>query len=188
MWRNGRRSSTYNMTQIENIKVLALDVDGVLTDGTISFSQILHQESKSFHVHDGLGISLWLKNGKHVILISGRNAECVTIRANELGIKHVKQASKDKIADLSRFLLKIGCTPEEVCFVGDDVGDIAIMQHVGYAIAVHDAVKEVQEIAHWITPRNGGHGAVRDAVEHIMKANNTWDQSISALHTEHANQ
>ena len=86
------------MTTLKNISVLALDVDGVLTDGTIIFSQITGFENKQFHVHDGLGISLWLGAGNEVILISGRKADCVNTRAKELGINHVIQGSKDKIS------------------------------------------------------------------------------------------
>jgi len=176
------------MTTIEQIKILALDVDGVLTDGTIALSGDLPSETKFFHVHDGLGISIWQKAGFHTILISGRESKCVDSRAEELQIKYVKQHSKDKIADLNTFLSTLDCTPEETCFVGDDLGDIAVMQHVGYSIAVNNAAKEVQDIADWVTPRNGGSGAVRDAVEHLMRANNTWKKCISSLHVEYTNQ
>jgi YrbI family 3-deoxy-D-manno-octulosonate 8-phosphate phosphatase len=79
-------------------------------------------------------------------------------------------------------------TPDEACFVGDDLGDLAVMQHVGYSIAVQNAVKEVQQIAHWTTSKCGGNGAVREAIEHLMNANNTWEQSVSSMTTEHVNQ
>jgi len=171
-----------------NIKVLVLDVDGVLTDGTIAFTGIIDIETKFFHVHDGLGISLWQKAGFHTILISGRNAQCVSSRAKELNITYVKQGSKDKITDLENFLLKLGLSSDEACFIGDDLGDIAVMQHVGYSIAVQNAVKEVQQIANWTTSKSGGNGAVREAIEHLMNANNTWEQCVSSMKTEHANQ
>lgn len=171
-----------------NIKVLVLDVDGVLTDGSIAFTGIIDIETKYFHVHDGLGISLWHKAGFHTILISGRNAQCVATRAKELNIAHIKQGSKNKIADLEKFLLKLGLTSDEACFVGDDLGDISVMKHVGYSIAVQNAVKEVQQIANWTTSKSGGNGAVREAIEHLMRANNTWTQSVSSIMTEHANQ
>jgi 3-deoxy-D-manno-octulosonate 8-phosphate phosphatase (KDO 8-P phosphatase) len=174
------------MNTPSNIKVLALDVDGVLTNGTIAFSDDV--ETKMFHVHDGLGISLWQKSGFHTVLISGRNAPCVFKRANELQIPHVKQGSKDKITDLNTFLNLLDCSPEEVCFVGDDLGDIAIMQHVGYSIAVQNAADEVKQNAHWTTSKNGGEGAVREAIEHLMKASNTWEQSVSSMMSEHATQ
>ena len=176
------------MTTSLNIKVLALDVDGVLTDGKIAFSEGEQSETKFFHVHDGLGISLWQKAGFHTIIISGRAAKCVELRARELQIHHVKQGSVDKVADIDIFLQQIGCTPEEVCFVGDDLGDLSVMQHVGYSIAVQDAADEVKNIADWTTKRNGGCGAVRDAIEHLMRANNSWDNMISLLEMEHANQ
>lgn len=176
------------MTTLENISVLALDVDGVLTDGTIIFTQYTGVENKKFHVHDGLGISLWLKAGNEVILISGRKADCVNIRAKELGIKHVLQGSKDKIADLDKTLSKIGAMPAHTAFVGDDLGDIAVMQHVGYAIAVHDAAQEVKDISNWITHRDGGRGAVRDAIEHIMKETGCWQDAINTEQSTTAQQ
>jgi len=176
------------MSAPSNIKVLVLDVDGVLTNGLIGFTGILDCETKFFHVHDGLGISLWQKAGFHTVLISGRNAQCVATRANELKITHIKQGSKDKVADLDAFLRKLGCTSSETCFVGDDLGDIPAMQHVGYTIAVQNAVQEVKELANWTTTKNGGDGAVREAIEHLMKANNTWEHYVSSLMTEHATQ
>ncbi len=176
------------MTSLQNISVLALDVDGVLTDGTIIFTQYTGEENKKFHVHDGLGISLWIKSGLDVILISGRKAQCVKIRAKELGIKHVIQGSKDKIQDLDNLLNKLGVTPQQVAYVGDDLPDIAIMNHVGYSIAVNDAAEEVRNNSNWITPRNGGHGAVRDAVEHILKETGSWQDAIASLNTTTAQQ
>ncbi len=167
-----------------NIKVLALDVDGVLTDGTITFGTWTKKEIKTFHVHDGMGISLWQKAGNHVVLLSGRNAECVKLRAKELGIKYVHQGSLDKIADLEATLAKLEATAEQTCFVGDDLGDMPVMQHVGYSIAVHNAAQEVRQTASWTTTRNGGRGAVREAIEHLMKANDTWETAVSSCQKE----
>jgi 3-deoxy-D-manno-octulosonate 8-phosphate phosphatase (KDO 8-P phosphatase) len=172
----------------QEINVLVLDVDGVLTDGTISFSTIAHHEIKTFHVHDGLGISLWQQAGNHVIFISGRNAECVSIRAKELGVKFVYQGSKDKIADLHKALSKIGSTMEQTCFVGDDLGDLSIMQFAGHAIAVENAVPEVKEVADFITTNRGGHGAVREAIEYLMRASGTWEASVQQNNAEPARQ
>ncbi len=85
-------------------------------------------------------------------------------------------------------LSKIGVTPEQTAFVGDDLGDIAVMQHVGYAIAVNNAAAEVKEVAHWVTPRDGGHGAVRDAIEHIMKESGNWQDAIASINIANAQQ
>ena len=169
------------MNALQNITVLALDIDGVLTNGTITFTQYTGTENKSFHVHDGLGISLWLKSGLEVILISGRNAQCVNVRAKELGITHVIQDSKDKIKDLDSILAQLGSTPEQTVFVGYDLGDLPVMQHVGYAIAVNNAADEVKQISDWVTPRDGGQGAVRDAIEYIMKSNGSWQIAIETI-------
>ena len=168
----------------KKFEVLALDVDGVLTDGTIAFEPDTNREIKSFNVHDGQGISIWLQNGGHVVLISGRNSEIVAHRARELNIQYVFQGSKDKVKDLKNALDQIGCGIKETIFVGDDVGDLAVMQEVGYAIAVQDACEEVQQHSHWITPRKGGHGAVRDAIEHIMKNAGKWDSAIQNIKME----
>lgn len=167
------------MKSPDAITVLALDVDGVLTDGTISFETQTQIENKIFHVHDGMGISIWQKEGHHVILLSGRDAPCVTQRATELGIKHVHQGSNSKIADLCATLETIGATSQQTCFVGDDLGDIAVMEYVGYSIAVNNAVQEVKTTADWITTKNGGHGAVREAIEHLMQATGTWSNAIA---------
>ncbi len=173
------RTATNNMSCPIGIQVLVLDVDGVLTDGKIAFDPATNQELKFFHVHDGLGISMWLNAGNEVVIISGRDAEVVTQRAHELGITHVFQGSKDKIADLQHALTVIGADPDQTAFVGDDLGDIPIMQHVGYSIAVGDATDEVKEVADWVSPRNGGRGAVRDAIEHLMKQAGTWARATT---------
>jgi 3-deoxy-D-manno-octulosonate 8-phosphate phosphatase (KDO 8-P phosphatase) len=167
------------MSTPSNITVLALDVDGVLTDGTITFDPQTKIENKLFHVHDGMGISLWQKAGNHVILVSGRNAPCVTQRANELHIKHVHQGSKDKIADLCATLEAIGPTAEQTSFVGHNLRDLAALHFAGYSIAVNNAVQEVKNAADWITTNGGGHGAVREAIEHLMLASGTWAGAIA---------
>jgi 3-deoxy-D-manno-octulosonate 8-phosphate phosphatase (KDO 8-P phosphatase) len=172
----------------KDISVLILDVDGVLTDGTIVLAQILHTESKSFHVHDGLGISLWQKAGNHTVLISGRNADCVNYRAKELGIEYVFQGSKDKIKDIDNVLATLHATPEQACFVGDDLGDMAAMDYVGYSIAVQNAVQEVKQLADWTTATCGGYGAVRDAIEHLMRATGTWKHAVESCKTESSKQ
>ena len=184
MWRLCGYLATYNMNPIHEIKVLALDVDGVLTDGTLTFDPATNEELKSFHVHDGLGISKWKSAGNEVVIISGRSAEVVTLRAIELGITHVYQGSTDKIADLHRALSDIGAKPDQTAFIGDDLGDIPIMQHVAYSIAVADAVEEVKEVADWVSSQNGGHGAVRDAIEHLMKDAGTWTPATSSCDAE----
>lgn len=168
----------------ENINVLALDVDGVLTDGTITLSADGSSESKTFHVHDGQGIALWKRMGFWVVIISGRNAKAVDKRAQELSISHVYQGSRNKIADLQEALDKIGSTLQQTVFVGDDLGDMQIMQEVGYAIAVQNAVQEIQQLANWITPRRGGQGAVRDAIEHVLKRADNWDTAIESIKSE----
>jgi 3-deoxy-D-manno-octulosonate 8-phosphate phosphatase (KDO 8-P phosphatase) len=172
----------------KNISVLALDVDGVLTDGTISFDSVTNKEIKKFNVHDGLGISLWQKAGNAVVIISGRNAQCVETRAKELKISHVYQGSSDKIEDLNHALKEIGATSEETCFVGDDLGDILVMQHCKYSIAVGDAAQEVKDVANHTTALHGGKGAVRESVEHLMRLTGTWAAAVESCKAEPAKQ
>ena len=176
------------MSSIDKITVLALDVDGVLTDGTFAFDPNTKNEIKFFNAQDGMGISLWIDYGYTVVLISGRSAQCVDQRAEELGIKFVIQGSKNKIKDLEQVLDSLGANPKQVCFVGDDLGDIPIMEHVGYSIAVQNAADEVRSVADWITPRSGGHGAVRDAIEYILKSQKIWDSRVSSSMSKHSNQ
>ncbi len=171
-------------TPYHTFNVLALDVDGVLTDGTISFLQDDSSELKSFHVHDGQGIAVWHHAGHSVVIISGRKSDAVTRRAHELNIKHVYQDSKNKLEDLQIALSEIGSTMQETIYIGDDLGDLQIMNEVGYAIAVQNAVEDVQQAAHWITPSNGGHGAVRDAIEHVLRNAGTWESAVNEIKSE----
>lgn len=176
------------MKSPNHISVLALDVDGVLTDGRIAFDPVTKKEIKFFHVHDGLGISLWQQAGNHTILISGRDSDCVEIRATELQIPFVFQASKDKVKDLEDALSSIGCSMEQTCFIGDDLGGVTIMSQVGYSIAVQNATDEVKHNSDWQTKRTGGNGAVREAIEHLMKANGTWEEQVRTIQSEHVTQ
>ena len=168
----------------ESFNILALDVDGVLTDGTITFTEDGAVETKSFHVHDGQGIAVWQHAGNFIVLISGRSAQVVTQRADELHIEHVYQGSKNKVSDLHDALKEIGSSMEHTVFVGDDLGDLEVMNQVGYAIAVQNAGEDVQQAANWITPRAGGQGAVRDAIEHVMRSAGTWDLAVKTIKSE----
>jgi 3-deoxy-D-manno-octulosonate 8-phosphate phosphatase (KDO 8-P phosphatase) len=158
------------------IRFLVLDVDGVLTDGGIVIDS-QGRESKRFNVQDGLGIRLWLKAGHDMAILTGRSSAAVTHRARELGIAHVIQGSNDKALDLDRLLNRVGVSENETAMVGDDLPDLPIMRRVGYAVAVANAVPEICDVARFITRSVGGHGAVREVIEHLLKARDEWAEA-----------
>jgi YrbI family 3-deoxy-D-manno-octulosonate 8-phosphate phosphatase len=145
-----------------------MDCDGVLTDGRLYFSRD-GEALKVFNVRDGQGIVEWHKAGFHSGIISGRGAKAIIqARANELGIKYVRTGSTDKLADLKEIVADAGFGTEEVAFVGDDVGDLEIMQAVGFSVAVADAIDEVKAVASYVTNAKGGEGAVREVIDKLL--------------------
>jgi 3-deoxy-D-manno-octulosonate 8-phosphate phosphatase (KDO 8-P phosphatase) len=155
------------------IKLLVLDVDGVMTDGRISVND--HgEETKSFNVKDGYGIRLLLDAGIDVAIITGRQSKSVEHRARDLGIKRVYQGIADKKSVCIKLLEEKKLTSDQVCFIGDDMLDIPLLRYIGMPVAVHDAVKEVRETVRYITEKNGGKGAVREVCELILKAQDAW--------------
>lgn len=165
--------------KIENrakrVRLLVLDVDGVLTDGRILIDD-RGEELKAFHVKDGHGLRLLMEAGIQVALISGRASEAVRCRAQDLGIQGIHLGIKDKDTLLQGVINKKGLQRDQVCCVGDDLPDIAMFTHAGLRIAVSDAAPEVKEAAHWVTLKGGGHGAVREVCELILKAQGRWPQ------------
>jgi 3-deoxy-D-manno-octulosonate 8-phosphate phosphatase (KDO 8-P phosphatase) len=150
------------------IKLLLMDCDGVLTDGRLYFTEN-GEEIKVFNVKDGQGIADWHEKGFISGIISGRNSKAVERRANELGIKYVKQGSKDKIKDFEDILADSDIFAEETAYIGDDLPDIQILTLVGLAVAVADAEKKLFEHSHIKTNKNGGNGAVRETINFILK-------------------
>ncbi|HUS40984.1 MAG: HAD hydrolase family protein [Pirellulales bacterium] len=161
--------------QLKGISVLLCDVDGVLTDGGIIYDNE-GIESKRFHIRDGLGIKLWQKVGHRFGLITGRSSHVVQLRANELGIDIVRQGFDDKLQVAKQLIRDLGVTPDEVCFVGDDLPDLPVMQHVGLAACVADAAEELKQVAHVVTHLRGGEGAVRELIERLLKAQGRWTE------------
>ena len=151
-----------------SIKLFLMDCDGVLTDGKLYFSAN-GEELKVFHVRDGQGIVSWHKAGFVSGIISGRNSPIVYRRATELGIKFVKQSSQNKAVELSEILIEAGVTEEETAFIGDDLADAEIFEKVGLSIAVADAESEVLAAADAVTDAKGGCGAVREAINRLLK-------------------
>lgn len=157
------------------VKLLLMDCDGVLTDGRITLVGD-RDEEKSFHTRDGHGIVLLHRAGLASGIISGRTSSLVERRARELGMRYVRQGTWDKIKDFGELLAEAGVTEHEVAFVGDDVTDIPLMQRCTLAVAVADAVPEARAAAHFVTQLPGGHGAVREVTELILKAQGRWSE------------
>jgi 3-deoxy-D-manno-octulosonate 8-phosphate phosphatase (KDO 8-P phosphatase) len=166
------------------IKLLLFDVDGVLTDGKLFFlpspdgSQTSRVEFKGFHAHDGASISLARLGGIKTGLITKRNSETVALRARDLKLEFVYQGVDDKRACFDKVVREAGLKPEEAAFVGDDVIDLPAMRAGGLAIAVKNARAEVKKEAQFVTPHAGGEGALRDAVEFILKAQGKWKRVV----------
>jgi len=162
------------------IKLLILDVDGVMTDGCVIIND-LGQEIKHFSVKDGLGIRLLINAGIEVAIISGRKSKTVEYRAKELGIREVYLGIKDKESLYVKLVNQKGLKRNQVCCVGDDLPDIPMFNQTGLSIAVADAVTEVRDAADFITNNVGGNGAVREVCELILKAQGSWPDIVSAF-------
>lgn len=159
------------------IKLLLMDCDGVLTDGTIMLLEN-GDEQKSFHTRDGHGLVLLHRAGLQSGIISGRTSLTVQRRAADLGITHVLQGVLNKLEAFESLLDEIGVPADNVAFMGDDVTDIPLMARCGLALAVADAAEEARAAAHYITRLPGGRGAVREACELILKAQGRWEDLI----------
>ena len=196
----------------KKIKLLILDVDGVMTDGKIylfpapaEMQQALRKgrekyadkggysvssdsmvEAKGFHAHDGAAMSLAQLGGIKTAIITQRVSETVRIRCRDLRIDHVYQGISDKLAAMQEILAKEGLTAEQAAYLGDDVIDLPAMRACGLAMAVANARESVKQVAHIVTEHVGGDGAVRDAVEYILKAQGTLDRVVAAYIGEHS--
>jgi 3-deoxy-D-manno-octulosonate 8-phosphate phosphatase (KDO 8-P phosphatase) len=159
------------------IKLLLMDCDGVLTDGRLELLEN-GDEQKTFHARDGQGISLFHRAGLKTGIISGRTSSAVERRAQDLGMSYVRQYAKDKIKALDEILNLAKISVHECAYIGDDLADIPVMRRVELAVAVADAVAETRQAAHFITAQKGGHGAVREVTELILKAQGSWDELV----------
>lgn len=161
------------------IKLLLLDVDGVLTDGKLYFSNDGH-ELKAFNTLDGHGIKMLRKSGVEVGIITGRTSQLVTKRASDLGVQLLIQGREDKFTALQELLENFPCPLDQIAFMGDDYPDLTVMCRVGLALTVPNAHHAVAEQAHWQSSLKGGEGAVREACDLIMRAQNTFDNALAA--------
>jgi len=164
---------------LRDVKMLLLDVDGVLTDGSIIYDDG-NIETKVFNVKDGLGLRLLLDAGIEVGIITGRASGALTNRCANLGIRHLYDGVTDKTSALDDLVKKTGIKAEETAFMGDDLPDLPVLKKVGLSIAVNDADETVKKHVDMVTSRNGGDGAVREVCEGILKAKNLWNDIIDA--------
>lgn len=165
--------------KLSKIKLLALDVDGVLTDGTINIGDN-GELYKGFNAKDGLGISCALRSGLKVAIITGRKSEIIHKRSAELGITLLCEGVKDKYAELIKLTKELALTKEEVAYMGDDLNDLPAFRAAGFSFAPQDAVTEVVNNADCVVQKDGGRGAVRVAIEMILKAQDKWEGLIAS--------
>lgn len=161
--------------QLISIRLLLLDVDGVMTDGRIIYDD-RGDETKAFDVKDGHGIKLIQRAGIRVGIITGRQSAVVQRRAEELGIDLVYQGVKDKLVPLREIQQKTGLLLEEIAYVGDDVIDLPVLRRVGFAATVADAVEDVKPHVHYVTQAGGGRGAVREICDLLLKETGRWGE------------
>jgi len=159
---------------LKSIQMIVFDVDGVLTDGSIMIDDN-GVETKRFHVRDGSGIAAAMYVGLKVGVITGRASRVVTLRMSELRVPYLLQHCKNKAQGLETICVQAGVLPEHCAYLGDDLIDLPAMLRCGYRMAVRDAAKEVRDEAHFVTQAKGGHGAAREAIEHIIKAQGKWE-------------
>jgi len=164
--------------RLAKIKLLVMDVDGTLTEGemvTLDGRQIKH-----FNVYDGLGTRLALNIGLGIAWVTGNTSEAVAERARQLGVSDVCQGAKLKSVALDELAARYGLGMDEIAYMGDDLNDLPALDRAGVAIAVANAVEEVKARADMVTKRGGGHGAVREVIEAVLKARGEWDAAVEA--------
>lgn len=159
------------LQRARRIRLFVMDVDGILTDGRLYYSSN-GDECKPFHIRDGLGIKWLQRAGIDAAIITGRRSPAVERRAAELGIRHLHQGHEDKREAFRRLLEDTGLTAAETAYIGDDLPDLPLLHQAGLALTVADADPRLCQAAHWISSRPGGHGAVREAAEMILTAQN----------------
>lgn len=159
------------------IRLILLDVDGVLTDGTV----LMHgdgTESKAFHIRDGAAIVWAMQAGIEIGVLSARASAATTQRTSQLGMKIVAQGVASKKIEFARILAETGLDEEAVAYMGDDLLDIAVLERAGLAAAPADAAPETRAAAHWVSPSAGGRGAVREFIELVLRSQGRWDAIV----------
>ena len=167
-----------HMRRAANVKVMIFDVDGVLTDGSLTYGPD-GEATKTFNVLDGLGIQLLQRAGVATAIISARQSPIVVKRAADLGIAHVYQGTHDKRVAFADLLKATGATADQCGYIGDDVIDLPLLLQVGFAVTVPTGHAEVQHRAHYVTRAGGGRGAVREVCDMVMRAQGSYDLALA---------
>lgn len=170
--------------KLKPIRLLAMDVDGVLTDGaiTLGFGESGERiELKSFHVKDGLGLGLARAAGLEIAWITGRVSPVVERRAAELGVRHVRQWARNKRRVLMELCASLGLQAEHALYIGDDLNDVPAFEAAGVTVTVADASDCIKSRVDWVTRLPGGHGAVREVVERVLQAQGSWDRAVAGF-------
>lgn len=163
---------------LNQIQLLIMDVDGVMTDGGI----IIHSdgsESKRFHVLDGHRVTLWHRVGLESAILSGRDTAATTIRAEQLGVKYILQGCKQKLPAFEQLLNDSGYSAQQTAYIGDDWLDLPLLRRVGFAAVVANGVEEIKPYAHYVTKCPGGYGAVAEVIEYILRQTGRWDGLVA---------
>ena len=161
----------------KSVRLILSDVDGVLTDGGIVYDNEAI-ETKRFFARDGMGITLWRRAGYPFGIRTSRNSHIVKVRADELNVDIIRQGFEDKRPVAKEIIEQLELAPEQVCYIGDDLPDAPVIRLVGLGVAVSDAAEEVRQCADYVTHAPGGHGAVREIVEMILKSQHRWESLI----------
>ena len=168
------------MDKAKNIKLVILDVDGVMTDGRIVIDDN-GVETRNFDIKDGMGVVVMMMRGVDVAIITSKKSGAVRHRAEELKIKRFHEGIRKKTEPYEEMLKEMGISDAEVAYVGDDLVDLSMMKRVGLPIAVNDAVEDVKQHAAYVTRARGGYGAVREVAEMILKAQDKWDKVLAKV-------
>jgi 3-deoxy-D-manno-octulosonate 8-phosphate phosphatase (KDO 8-P phosphatase) len=166
------------LERARGVRLAIFDVDGVMTDGTLYLGAD-GEAFKAFNILDGHGVKMLQEGGVATAIISGRSSEAVARRARELGIAHVVQGAGDKVAAFERLRAGLGLAAADCAFVGDDLPDLAVMRRCGFAVAVANAVEAVKQGAHYVTAAGGGHGAVREFCEFVLRAQGQLERPLA---------
>ena len=164
--------------KLSKITLLAMDIDGTLTDGGLTFHNGL--QLKEFNVYDGLGIRLSLTNNLYIAWVTGNISETVNDRARSLGVNEVCQGVQNKSEAIKELANRHGFSLDEIAYIGDDLNDYPAFGTAGFGFAVNNAVDEIKRVADLVTEKSGGHGAVREAIETIFKAKGTWEEVVKS--------
>jgi YrbI family 3-deoxy-D-manno-octulosonate 8-phosphate phosphatase len=165
--------------RIQPIRAILSDVDGVLTDGGITYDN-QGIETKTFHVRDGLGIKLWQRANRTFGIITARSSHIVKVRMNELNVENVRQGATNKLEVGKKLAGELGLTLDQICYIGDDLSDLSLLSNVGLAATVADGVQEIKHAAHIVTKARGGQGAIRELIETILKSQQHWKELVQS--------